>query len=1659
MQRLLLNKKIPIFFLSMIMVFSLFIGLTMVVKSAKAVVPEKEVLTSSADGSQFAYATDANGWSTYVQSATGVTWNNANGERVISSSFGIEGKWDHLGDSGMTLNNNGYNANFTAFDVTKPIRLQYMLHPYRTGDYNFALFDNLSTALKAGNSTWNGGAVGAKIWMRGANQDLIQDIVVNNQAQACQLNSRLLFNSSLYYNSPVLPNPYTVDTYRNKYVDVVFVIGPKATTIMVDGNYVGVLNVKRSDFASGYAYMTVANAWSTNGTYIAVIAKAISQDPVFPFEAYSTADGSAFTFGQDANGWTSYKQNLGVQWNDLSGAKKVGPTFGREGPWTYNQYSGLTLLNNAHVINYTPLDVTKPIQIEYMQHAARSGDYTFALFDSLEGAFSATNGSWNGSSVGAKIWMRGSNTDLVQGAYQLNSHILFNASLYCDKLVLPNPYNSDTCLNKSVVITLAIGEANTKVAVDGEYIGTLNVKRSDFANGVAYLSLANAWSKGAFSAILVKAPKQDGVSVDINNEITSMSVSINDGLSINAHATLFEECVNPEMTFEFNGETEVVSNYVKQANNGKSKYSFTYSGLTPQFMNKEIKMTLTAEINGVRQTIDTKTTTVRDYAMKILNSTETLTTEKSMAIDLLNYGALAQQYAKQDVDDLANKLVTEKHKANGSTFNADKITSVKQGINSEEITWDTAKLVLADTVGIRFELSIKEGLVKENVTIKATLKGQATTYNLQEHGGIYYIVCTGIAPSEYDETIVLTAFVNGVQTEATMTYSVNSWIKAKYNDEKDSELAKALYIYGNSANVFVESSFVGGKEVESPRVMNTTTSNNQIVTSSDRTLAFDSGLWQTPETMRYTGFDQPNSASKGYFITMPFGNNYKFFVYVGIPANASATNKVPGMVLVHGGGGTAFYEWVDAWVARGYAAIAMCTDNNVPTLNPANSPMRSGGGYTTCNQFTANGVTFNVGPANSGYFNDYNLPFEQQWGYNAIAKVIMSNSFLRSFEGVDTNRIGITGISYGSILTCQAVGYDDRYVCAVPVYGAYCQDVGVNNRWPSYVFGDKYLEKGELYNNYQLLENNKTPFLFVNGNVDPGFSILSQTESVKRIPESKMLIHNGLPHGHEVGANLALTSSSVAVIPEVFAFVDSICLGTARLPEITVHPTAQSKALQYSLAPGASIVSAIMLYTDSPSDNDTAVWYTASCKIEGNKVIIPNIDSAYYFYVNIKDSNGNRVSSHVVKDNNWTSELLTEYVRPFWSSNKVFNESGVFIGETGSFNLLYTPTKITMVGQYYDTEIEYVEGVDYTVSGNVITRLVGSRMPYWKVEEYYSDEPANITFDSTMTNNPISLQMPSVDQINQHGGTIYNPDSITYATKYIPYTTDGAANIQQRKFIMVSYEHEGNMDDLVLVDDSAKMAIFHSRVKNIAVNDIRVLVIGTSLGEGCSASGTKYAGHVGLDAPDLFNLMAQWISKHENKKISITNISIGGSVAKNWTKTGVGDNKDAYSKLINALRRTGDYLSYGVDRGENVANNYYDLIINTVGGNDGGTSEADFKAYYKEVLDTILTYSPNACILNMSPSIGNELCPAWNLWTNKPRVVQWIQDVINSHAKASQLGFADHWTPALYTLARGKYGKDYLTNNINHGGDYLHRWYAQVNLYAMYGDEYINSFN
>ena len=55
------------------------------------------------------------------------------------------------------------------------------------------------------------------------------------------------------------------------------------------------------------------------------------------------------------------------------------------------------------------------------------------------------------------------------------------------------------------------------------------------------------------------------------------------------------------------------------------------------------------------------------------------------------------------------------------------------------------------------------------------------------------------------------------------------------------------------------------------------------------------------------------------------GKPTRVFAYYASPRTLgqAVRGKVPGIVLVHGGGGTAFANWAQLWAKRGYAAIAM----------------------------------------------------------------------------------------------------------------------------------------------------------------------------------------------------------------------------------------------------------------------------------------------------------------------------------------------------------------------------------------------------------------------------------------------------------------------------------------------------------------------------------------------------------------------------------------------------------------------------------------------------------------------------------------------------------------------------------------------------------------
>ena len=314
-------------------------------------------------------------------------------------------------------------------------------------------------------------------------------------------------------------------------------------------------------------------------------------------------------------------------------------------------------------------------------------------------------------------------------------------------------------------------------------------------------------------------------------------------------------------------------------------------------------------------------------------------------------------------------------------------------------------------------------------------------------------------------------------------------------------------------------------------------------------------LWQAPRAEPAEGF-ATNKLRAVFFEGLPWtGQPTRVFAYIGMPEHKPG-EKVPAMVLVHGGGGTAFVKWVELWNSRGYAAIAMDTCGCVPR-----------GSYGKWHR-DAHG-----GPAGWGGFAQIAAVEQDQWTFHAVADVILAHSLLRAEPDVDANRIGITGISWGGYLTCIAAGVDNRYRLAVPVYG--CGFLGDNSTWlPEFAKMGPAQAATWLrrWDPSRYLPRAQMPFLWVDGSNDFAYPMDSLQKSY-RLPTGPRTLCTRvrMPHGHGgPGENPE----------EIHAFADHILKGGPALARVT----AQGRDWATYASP-AKIVKAELNYT-----KDSGVW-------------------------------------------------------------------------------------------------------------------------------------------------------------------------------------------------------------------------------------------------------------------------------------------------------------------------------------------------------------------------------------------------------------------------------------------------------------------------------------
>ena len=345
----------------------------------------------------------------------------------------------------------------------------------------------------------------------------------------------------------------------------------------------------------------------------------------------------------------------------------------------------------------------------------------------------------------------------------------------------------------------------------------------------------------------------------------------------------------------------------------------------------------------------------------------------------------------------------------------------------------------------------------------------------------------------------------------------------------------------------------------------------------------------------------------------PFeGKPTKVFAYYASPATLGTDKepgkKFPAVVLVHGGGGNAFEQWVNVYAKRGYAAISMDLAGNWKP-EPGKKPERHADGGPDQNDNTK--------------FKETPAPHHDQWTYHAVADVLLAHSLLLSLPEVDNGRTGVTGISWGGYLTCIVAGVDPRFKVAVPQYG--CGFLQDNSAWnrnffdptkPEWPWRQQWVK---LWDPSSYVGSATMPMLFINGSNDFAYPLDSYMKTYALVQSPKQIaIKPAMPHGH------------IFDVPEVLTYVDSVLQNGAPLGKVTSTASVDGK-VKVVVESKTPITSAELHFTTAPHpENQKPSWTKLPLTVTGNNITgdAPPAEATAW-YVSIKDERGLLFSSEV----------------------------------------------------------------------------------------------------------------------------------------------------------------------------------------------------------------------------------------------------------------------------------------------------------------------------------------------------------------------------------------------------------------------------------------------
>lgn len=293
----------------------------------------------------------------------------------------------------------------------------------------------------------------------------------------------------------------------------------------------------------------------------------------------------------------------------------------------------------------------------------------------------------------------------------------------------------------------------------------------------------------------------------------------------------------------------------------------------------------------------------------------------------------------------------------------------------------------------------------------------------------------------------------------------------------------------------------------------------------------------------------------------------EFFALMGFPSTPAPEGGYPAVVLIHGGGGTAYPQYAKYWISKGYAVIAVDWYNQRSIVNP-------------------NPTETNVKriPLDGGKRQDH---------VSNVANIILAHTVLRSQKNVNPEKTAFVGLSWGSWYGAMVAAIDNRFKGGVEIY---CGDVK----------DTKEFINGRFHHAV------KIPLYWVVSTNDQNMTVSSITKAFKKCPTTynRSVVIN-LPHSH-----------SGFYFDSCQRMVSHFVNGTANLPKLSDIKVKDGIASAEILDKGKGIQKAVLCYTDSKEKYHKRKWQQLAAEIKGNTVSAEIPDGAHSYYLSVFDGNG-----------------------------------------------------------------------------------------------------------------------------------------------------------------------------------------------------------------------------------------------------------------------------------------------------------------------------------------------------------------------------------------------------------------------------------------------------